>query len=166
MHDSNWQTFASGYFSHSQLIKISSVLRALVSSPEWLSSNCFILLDIFCYSYLSVWLCCIFLIHCLFSISSDIRAEMMPDTLPDRSEVGKFDHSKLKHVETQQKEVLPTQSGALTGFGKNMQSQGPIRVLSIIYSMNFWPKSRVDFTGGRGVGWLKIGKGCGYFGRS
>lgn len=41
---------------------------------------------------------------------------MMPDTLPDRSEVAKFDHSKLKHVETQAKEVLPTKSGVLTGF--------------------------------------------------
>ena len=38
---------------------------------------------------------------------------MMPDTLPDRSEVAKFDQSKLKHVETQQKEVLPTKSGVL-----------------------------------------------------
>ena len=41
----------------------------------------------------------------------DIRAEMMPDELPDRSEVSSFDHSKLKHVETQEKEVLPTKSG-------------------------------------------------------
>lgn len=44
-------------------------------------------------------------------VYSDIRAEMMPDTLPDRSEVAQFDHSKLKHVETQEKEVLPTKSG-------------------------------------------------------
>ena len=36
---------------------------------------------------------------------------MMPDKLPDRSEVSLFDHSKLKHVETQEKEVLPTKSG-------------------------------------------------------
>lgn len=42
---------------------------------------------------------------------------MMPDTLPDRSEVANFDHSKLKHVETEQKEVLPTKEGVLTGFG-------------------------------------------------
>ena len=42
---------------------------------------------------------------------------MMPDTLPDRSEVAKFDHAKLKHVETQQKEVLPTKTGAVTGLG-------------------------------------------------
>ena len=90
----------------------------------------------------------------------------MPDTLPDRSEVGKFDHSKLKHVENKKKEVLPTQSGAMTGFDKNVQSQGPIRVLSILYSMNFWPQSGVDLTRGRRVGWLKIGKGCRYFGRS
>ena len=38
---------------------------------------------------------------------------MMPDTLPDRSEVAQFDQSKLKHVETQKKEVLPTKSGLL-----------------------------------------------------
>ena len=36
---------------------------------------------------------------------------MMPNELPDRSEVSSFDHSKLKHVETQEKEVLPTKSG-------------------------------------------------------
>ena len=40
---------------------------------------------------------------------------MMPDELPDRSEVAKFDHSKLKHVETQEKEVLPTKTGMLKG---------------------------------------------------
>jgi len=47
-----------------------------------------------------------FIVVCL-----DIRAEMMPDTLPDRSEVKAFDQSKLKHVETQEKEVLPTKAG-------------------------------------------------------
>ena len=52
----------------------------------------------------------------LFSLSSisshtDIRAEMMPDSLPDRSEVTKFDVSKLKHVETEEKDVLPSKSG-------------------------------------------------------
>ena len=36
---------------------------------------------------------------------------MMPNSLPDRSEVAKFDQTKLKHVETQEKEVLPTKSG-------------------------------------------------------
>lgn len=75
-----------------------------------------ILIDKFCCCSLSMWLFCIVLVHLLFSIFSDIRAEMMPDTLPDRSEVAKFDHGKLKHVETQQKEVLPTKSGAVTGL--------------------------------------------------
>ena len=51
--------------------------------------------------------------HLCYFIFLDIRAEMMPDTLPDRSEVAKFDQSKLKHVKTQQKEVLPTKSGVL-----------------------------------------------------
>ena len=41
---------------------------------------------------------------------------MMPDELPDRSEVANFDQSKLKHVETKEKEVLPTKSGELKGF--------------------------------------------------
>ena len=41
----------------------------------------------------------------------DIRAEMMPDELPDRSEVASFDVSKLKHVEMEEKKVLPTKSG-------------------------------------------------------
>lgn len=41
----------------------------------------------------------------------DIRAEMMPDELPDRSEVTSFDVSKLKHVEMEEKKVLPTKSG-------------------------------------------------------
>lgn len=30
--------------------------------------------------------------------------------LPDRSEVSKFDHSKLKHVKTAEKNVLPDKS--------------------------------------------------------
>ena len=51
------------------------------------------------------------LIHLLFLISSDIRAEMMPDELPDRSEVAEFDHSKLKRVETKESNVLPTKDG-------------------------------------------------------
>lgn len=42
---------------------------------------------------------------------SDIRAELMPDVLPDRSEVAKFDQNKLKHVKTTEKVVLPTQDG-------------------------------------------------------
>lgn len=42
---------------------------------------------------------------------SDIRAELMPDVLPDRSEVAKFDQTKLKHVKTTEKVVLPTQDG-------------------------------------------------------
>ena len=35
----------------------------------------------------------------------------MPEELPDRSEVTQFDASKLKHVETQEKDVLPSQKG-------------------------------------------------------
>ena len=43
----------------------------------------------------------------------EIRAEMMPDSLPDRSEVEKFDkEQKLKHVVTTEKSMLPTQEGA------------------------------------------------------
>jgi len=41
---------------------------------------------------------------------------MMPDERPDRSEVANFDQSKLKHVQTQQKELLPTKSGTVMGF--------------------------------------------------
>lgn len=59
---------------------------------------------------LKTLLCCSLFFFCL-SLSVDIRAEMMPNELPDRSEVSSFDHSKLKHVETQEKEVLPTKSG-------------------------------------------------------
>ena len=36
---------------------------------------------------------------------------MMPDTLPDRSEVANFDATKLKHVETKESNVLPTKDG-------------------------------------------------------
>ena len=46
----------------------------------------------------------------------DIVAELRPDELPDRSAVTSFDQSQLKHVETQQKEVLPTKAGAVTPF--------------------------------------------------
>ena len=45
-----------------------------------------------------------------------IRAEMMPDEKPDRSEVQKFDASKLKHVETQEKNVMPTNEGNCNKF--------------------------------------------------
>ena len=45
------------------------------------------------------------------SFLSDIRAEMMPDVLPDRSEVSKFDHSKLKHVNVTEKVILPSKEG-------------------------------------------------------
>lgn len=38
---------------------------------------------------------------------------MMPDVKPDRSEVSSFDSSKLKHVETAEKSVLPTKEGVL-----------------------------------------------------
>lgn len=40
---------------------------------------------------------------------------MMPKNKPDRSEVSQFDHSKLKHVETQDKTVLPSKDGK-SGF--------------------------------------------------
>ena len=36
---------------------------------------------------------------------------MMPDVKPDRSEVANFDSSKLKHVDTTEKAVLPSQEG-------------------------------------------------------
>ena len=35
----------------------------------------------------------------------------MPDVLPDRSEVSKFDHSKLKHVDVTEKVILPSKEG-------------------------------------------------------
>ena len=41
----------------------------------------------------------------------EIRAELMPDDLPDRSEVTNFDHGKLKHVEPTEKIVLPSKEG-------------------------------------------------------
>ena len=43
-----------------------------------------------------------------------LRQEMMPDTLPDRSEVAQFDSTKLKHVETQEKVVIPSKEGWLS----------------------------------------------------
>ena len=46
--------------------------------------------------------------YCVFV---DIRAEMMPDELPDRSEVTKFDHAQLKHVQPTEKIVLPSKEG-------------------------------------------------------
>ena len=36
---------------------------------------------------------------------------MMPEDKPDRSEVEQFDATKLKHVETQEKNVMPTSDG-------------------------------------------------------
>ena len=36
---------------------------------------------------------------------------MMPDSLPDRSEVSSFDSTKLKHVETLEKVVMPSKEG-------------------------------------------------------
>lgn len=42
---------------------------------------------------------------------SAIREEMMPENLPDRSEVTMFDQTKLKHVETAEKNVIPTKDG-------------------------------------------------------
>ena len=35
----------------------------------------------------------------------------MPDELPDRSEVTKFDQAKLKHVQPTEKIVLPSKEG-------------------------------------------------------
>ena len=46
--------------------------------------------------------------YCVFV---DIRAEMMPDDLPDLSEVTKFDQAKLKHVQSTEKNVLPSKEG-------------------------------------------------------
>ena len=46
--------------------------------------------------------------YCVFV---DIRAELMPDELPDRSEVTKFDQAKLKHVQPTEKIVLPSKEG-------------------------------------------------------
>lgn len=45
---------------------------------------------------------------------------MMPDVLPDRSEVGKFDHSKLKHVNTTEKVVLPSKEGKTEVLNKKI----------------------------------------------
>lgn len=42
---------------------------------------------------------------------SVLRAEMMPAKKPDRSEVSDFDQKKLKHVTTQEKNVLPSHTG-------------------------------------------------------
>lgn len=36
---------------------------------------------------------------------------MMPDDKPDMSDVTKFDACKLKHVETKEKVVMPSQQG-------------------------------------------------------
>jgi len=52
--------------------------------------------------------CCNPPLYCVFI---DIRAELMPDVLPDRSEVTKFDHGKLKHVDPTEKIVLPSKEG-------------------------------------------------------
>jgi hypothetical protein len=40
--------------------------------------------------------------------SFTLKEETRPENLPDVSGVAKFDASKLKHVETQEKTVLPT----------------------------------------------------------
>ena len=42
---------------------------------------------------------------------SEIYAEMQPDKLPDVSAVADFDTSKLKHVDTKESKVLPSQEG-------------------------------------------------------
>ena len=69
---------------------------------------------------------------------------MMPDERPDRSEVGKFDQSKLKHVKTTEKEVLPTESGAVMGFRQN------VRFKSLLEGSEYLTSQE------RGVGWLRI----------
>lgn len=43
--------------------------------------------------------------------SSELRAELRPDNLPDVSEVAQFDSTKLRHVETKESNVLPTKDG-------------------------------------------------------
>lgn len=48
-----------------------------------------------------------------FIILSAIKQELQPDEFPDRSEVTKFDQKKLKHVETQEKNPVPTKEGNL-----------------------------------------------------
>jgi hypothetical protein len=40
-----------------------------------------------------------------------LHEELRPETLPDVSGVAAFDSSKLKHVETKEKVVLPTADG-------------------------------------------------------
>lgn len=56
--------------------------------------------DTFCYCFVS-------------DHFADIRAEMMPDSLPDRSEVTQFDSSKLKHVVTNEKVIIPSKEGTV-----------------------------------------------------
>ena len=45
-------------------------------------------------------------------LHAELKEEMRPDSLPDVSEVTKFDASKLKHVETKEANVLPTKEGS------------------------------------------------------
>ena len=41
----------------------------------------------------------------------DLREKLRPDTLTDVSEVTEFDTNNLKHVETLEKNLLPTKEG-------------------------------------------------------
>jgi hypothetical protein len=50
---------------------------------------------------------------CFILFSSALREEMKPDNLPDRSAVASFDQTKLKHVETTEKNVIPSKDGRL-----------------------------------------------------
>ena len=40
-----------------------------------------------------------------------LKQELVPDVLPDRSEVKGFDAKKLKHVETVEKNPVPSKDG-------------------------------------------------------
>jgi len=56
-------------------------------------------------------------------LHAELKEEMRPDSLPDVSEVTKFDASKLKHVETKEANVLPTKEGS-NNFLKGLMSNG------------------------------------------
>ena len=61
----------------------------------------------------------------MFTVSSELREEMRPETLPDVSEVASFDASKLKHVNTKENTVLPTKEG-----NQNLISSCTIKLIS------------------------------------
>ena len=82
----------------------------------------------------------LFICHYLLS---DIRAEMMPDELPDRSEVSNFDHSKLKHVATTEKVILPSKEGEMSLLARTSAKIELLVVLGISYNfiINFREKN-------------------------